>query len=142
MKLTDREKQILIKIAQGDCNKKIANDLFIAVSTARKHRQNIYRKIRVKNLAQLTAYAIDFQYVENSDFTSIKLNKKPTRRETQFMELASQGLPDKQIAIKMRVAYSTARKHRENIYLKMGFRNIAELTAFYKFNTLQMPNKR
>lgn len=51
----------------------------------------------------------------------------------QFLGLVSKGLCDRQIATQMSVAYSTARKHRENIYLKLGFNSPAEMVVFYQF---------
>jgi len=48
-----REKQILQLIAAGLTNNEIAEKLFIAAITVKKHRQNILEKTDCKNLTQL-----------------------------------------------------------------------------------------
>ncbi len=55
--LTDREKDILRRIAQGKSNKEIADELFISARTADTHRTNIKRKLRLTTLSQLIHYA-------------------------------------------------------------------------------------
>lgn len=45
--LTQREKEILELIAQGQMNKEVANTLSISLGTVKKHVQNIYDKLHV-----------------------------------------------------------------------------------------------
>jgi DNA-binding NarL/FixJ family response regulator len=47
--LSKRENELLDMLAQGKRIKEIADDLFIAVSTVRKHIRNIYEKLQVKS---------------------------------------------------------------------------------------------
>ncbi|MBQ6074432.1 MAG: hemerythrin domain-containing protein [Bacteroidales bacterium] len=56
--LSDREKEILISVAQGLLNKEIADRHNISINTVITHRKNITRKIGIKTVAGLTAYAI------------------------------------------------------------------------------------
>lgn len=56
--LTERERQILSRIARGLDNNAIAAELHISVLTVRTHRQNIMRKAGASNAAQLASYAI------------------------------------------------------------------------------------
>ena len=56
--LTDREKEILISVAQGLLNKEIADRHNISINTVITHRKNITRKIGIKTVPGLTAYAI------------------------------------------------------------------------------------
>lgn len=80
MKLTSREIEVLIKIAHGNSNKHIAKDLLISVMTVRKHRQNLYKKLNVKNVAQLTRYAIDSEHIQNmANLIPRKANTNITR---------------------------------------------------------------
>lgn len=56
--LTRREKEILIKIADGLTNQQIADLLFVDVSTVNSHRKNMLSKYDVQNTAQLIKLAI------------------------------------------------------------------------------------
>jgi DNA-binding NarL/FixJ family response regulator len=47
--LSKRENELLDMLAQGKRIKEIADDLFIAVSTVRKHIRNIYDKLQVQS---------------------------------------------------------------------------------------------
>jgi DNA-binding NarL/FixJ family response regulator len=56
--LTPREGQIVSMIAAGLGNREIAQRLCISLPTARKHRENLMRKLDLHNAAELTAFAI------------------------------------------------------------------------------------
>ena len=56
--LSDREKEILVSVAQGLLNKEIADKHHISINTVITHRKNITRKIGIKTVPGLTAYAI------------------------------------------------------------------------------------
>ena len=56
--LSEREKEILISVAMGLLNKEIADKHHISINTVITHRKNITRKIGIKTVAGLTAYAI------------------------------------------------------------------------------------
>lgn len=56
--LSDREKEILTLIAQGMSNTEIGNKLSISPRTVDSHRQNLMKKLEVKNLAGLIRFAI------------------------------------------------------------------------------------
>ncbi|MCR5744518.1 MAG: helix-turn-helix transcriptional regulator, partial [Bacteroidales bacterium] len=56
--LSDREKEILVSVAMGLLNKEIADKHHISINTVITHRKNITRKIGIKTVAGLTAYAI------------------------------------------------------------------------------------
>ncbi|MDE7136286.1 MAG: helix-turn-helix transcriptional regulator, partial [Muribaculaceae bacterium] len=47
--LTDREKEILLLIKDGNPSKKIADILGISIHTVNRHRQNIIEKLSVGN---------------------------------------------------------------------------------------------
>jgi two-component system invasion response regulator UvrY len=57
-KLSDREYQILCMIARGKTVSEIALELFLSVKTVSTHRGHILQKMRMKNNAELTNYAI------------------------------------------------------------------------------------
>lgn len=56
--LTEREIEVLRKVAQGNANKEIADKLFISINTVITHRKNITEKLGIKTIAGLTVYAI------------------------------------------------------------------------------------
>ena len=56
--LTDREREVLVLIAEGQSNKEIANKLGIGVRTIETHRERIMRRLDIHSVAGLTKYAI------------------------------------------------------------------------------------
>ncbi len=58
MDLTNREREVLIHIAEGFSNKEIASRLNVGVRTVETHRERIMRKLNIRNVAGLTKFAI------------------------------------------------------------------------------------
>ena len=56
--LTKREEQVLQLIGQGFTIKRVAASLHITVATARKHRENLMRKLDAHSTAQLVLIAV------------------------------------------------------------------------------------
>lgn len=66
--LTDREREILSLIAQGDSNSKIAKKLHVTLKTVRNHVSNIYNKMQVTDRVQAVLRAREAGLgVEESD---------------------------------------------------------------------------
>ena len=57
--LTDREREVLVKIAQGLDNAEIARALGLSVKTVRNHASNIFAKLQVAHRAQAIVRARD-----------------------------------------------------------------------------------
>lgn len=57
--LTDREYQIMLMIAQGKTSAEIAEELSLSVKTISAYRISILEKLHLKNVAELTRYAIE-----------------------------------------------------------------------------------
>ena len=55
--LTRREQEIMVLLAQGLSNKKIAEKLFISPKTVENHRSNILRKLNIHSTLELVRYA-------------------------------------------------------------------------------------
>ena len=53
--ITDREREIILKVIQGKSNADIAGELFISLGTVKTHLHNIYRKIEVDSRYDLLA---------------------------------------------------------------------------------------
>ena len=57
-RLSDREKQVLKLIAEGNSNKEIADMLSLSVKTVIAHRANLMEKLDIHNRTDLVKYAI------------------------------------------------------------------------------------
>ncbi|HID52454.1 MAG TPA: LuxR family transcriptional regulator, partial [Anaerolineae bacterium] len=56
--LTEREREVLILIADGLTNAEIAERLGISVKTVDRHRENLMRKLNLHSRVDLVKYAI------------------------------------------------------------------------------------
>jgi DNA-binding NarL/FixJ family response regulator len=59
LKLTTREEEVLVLLAAGHSNRKIAESLFITRDTVRWHMRAIYRKLGVHDRWSVRSYAIE-----------------------------------------------------------------------------------
>ncbi len=57
-RLTDREREVLQLMTEGNSMKEIADMLSVSVKTVHTHRQNIMEKLDMHSTAELTKYAI------------------------------------------------------------------------------------
>jgi DNA-binding NarL/FixJ family response regulator len=60
-KLTSSETTILQLVGEGLTSREISQRLDISEATARKHRENIRRKLSIRNSAEMAAYAVRVQ---------------------------------------------------------------------------------
>jgi two-component system response regulator NreC len=56
--LTEREREVLQLIAEGNSNKEIATRLFLSVYTVETHRKNILDKLHLRGTSDLILYAV------------------------------------------------------------------------------------
>lgn len=56
--VTEREREVLTRVALGRSNKLIARELALSVKTVEKHRANLMRKLTLHNTAAVTRFAI------------------------------------------------------------------------------------
>ncbi len=56
--LTEREKEVLQLIAEGKSTKQIASSLNVSTKTIESHRRQVMGKLNIRNIADLTKYAI------------------------------------------------------------------------------------
>ena len=66
--ITNREKQILVQLAQGKTNKQISQVLMLSPSTVRNHISNIFTKLNISNRSQATAIAIYAGLLNSNSF--------------------------------------------------------------------------
>ena len=65
--LTSREREVLIRIADGMSNKEIAEVLGLGVRTVETHRERAMRKLNIHSVAGLTKYALAQGWVGLAD---------------------------------------------------------------------------
>lgn len=65
--LSDREYEVLCMIASGKTVSQIAEELCLSVKTVSTHRVRILEKMRMKNNAELTNYALKQNLIDISD---------------------------------------------------------------------------
>ena len=58
LSLTDREKQVLKLVAEGNSNKEVAQLLGISVKTAMSHRERVMQKLDIHNRTELVKFAL------------------------------------------------------------------------------------
>ncbi len=61
--LTEREREVLLLMAEGKTNQDIADTLFIALKTAKTHVSNILSKLEVSDRTQAVIYAFEHDLV-------------------------------------------------------------------------------
>ncbi|KAF1306207.1 response regulator transcription factor [Enterococcus saccharolyticus] len=61
--LTNREREVLMLIAQGKSNQEIADELFITLKTVKTHVSNILSKLEVEDRTQAAIYAFKHKLV-------------------------------------------------------------------------------
>ena len=61
--LSDREIEIIKLVVSGMTSMEIAEKLFLSEHTVKTHRKNIFRKVGINSVSQLTTFAINNQLV-------------------------------------------------------------------------------
>lgn len=62
-RLTAREREVVLLLAEGKSSKEVASTLKISVKTAETHRANIMRKLELHSVSELVRYAIRNQII-------------------------------------------------------------------------------
>jgi DNA-binding NarL/FixJ family response regulator len=61
--ISPREKEVLCLLAEGLNNKEVADRLFLSINTVACHRQNLMKKLKMKNAVELAKYALRKGYI-------------------------------------------------------------------------------
>jgi DNA-binding CsgD family transcriptional regulator len=123
--LTERERDVLFCLADGESNRQIARSLDIAPATARAHTRNVLSKLGVQSrvLAIASARPVQVPALEGSPISSL------TRREREVLGCMVEGLTRAAIAARLKVSPNTARTHVRNILAKLGVHSTPEAVA-------------
>ena len=62
--LSPREKEVISMLVDGKSMREVAQSLFISIDTVRFHSKNIYRKLKVRNQAELVAKTLREKLVQ------------------------------------------------------------------------------
>lgn len=66
-RLTSREREVLVAVADGSTNIEIADDLFVSAATVKSHVSSILTKLGLNNRAQAVAFAYESGLVKPGD---------------------------------------------------------------------------
>ena len=62
--LSDRELQVLIKLSRGRTTSEISEDLALSVSTVKTYKTRIFEKLGLRNVSDLTRFAIRYNLID------------------------------------------------------------------------------
>jgi DNA-binding NarL/FixJ family response regulator len=62
--LSEREREVLIRLARGFSNAEVADALSLSLHTVRTHRRNLMRKIGARSITEVVRYAYDQGWIE------------------------------------------------------------------------------
>ena len=65
--LSDREYQVLIMVASGKSMQEVADELSLSIKTVRTYRDRILEKMQIKNVVELTHYALQHGLIVTRD---------------------------------------------------------------------------
>jgi DNA-binding CsgD family transcriptional regulator len=77
--LTDREIEVLRRIAAGRSNREIADELSLSVRTVERHITNLYGKINARGRADATAYALFRGFITREELPDLVLDVTAAR---------------------------------------------------------------
>jgi DNA-binding NarL/FixJ family response regulator len=73
--LTNREREVLIHLADGLSNKEVASALGLGVRTVETHREHIMRKLNTRSVAGITKFAISSGLINLREETATSTNR-------------------------------------------------------------------
>ena len=66
--LTDREREVLLRVAQGYSNKEVAGQLTVSVKTVESHRANLMAKLGLHTRAEIVRHALQQGWLAEQSF--------------------------------------------------------------------------
>jgi DNA-binding NarL/FixJ family response regulator len=133
--LTEREREVLRRITNGQSTRQIAKGLDITPSTARTHAHNVLVKLGVRSRVQAAATAAPaaVPLPEPPDAASdADLLATLTLRERDVLAGMVDGLTRAAIAEQLCLSPHTVRTHARNILAKLGVHSTLEAAALIR----------
>src|SRR5215216_7511296 len=72
--LSERETEVLVRVARGRSNYQIATEMHLAESTVKRHLANIYQKVGVGSRSEATRLALQEMWIGISEITEADLD--------------------------------------------------------------------
>ncbi len=72
--LSERETEVLVRVARGRTNYQIANEMHLAEGTVKRHLANIYQKVGVGSRSEATRLALQEMWIGISEITQADLD--------------------------------------------------------------------
>ena len=63
--LSDREREVLARLARGETNRLIGDGMYISIHTVRAHVRSLMQKLNVANRVQAATYAFEHGLIDN-----------------------------------------------------------------------------
>jgi DNA-binding NarL/FixJ family response regulator len=133
--LTEREREVLRRIAHGQSTRQIAKGLAITPSTARTHAHNVLLKLGVHSRIQAVARAApipDPMPVPVPEPRDADPLGALTLREHEVLSCMVDGLTRASIADRLRLSPHTVRTHARNVLAKLGVHSTLEAAALVR----------
>jgi ATP/maltotriose-dependent transcriptional regulator MalT len=77
--VSEREAEVLLLVARGLSNRQIAQKLYLAESTVKRHLANVYPKLGVRSRGQATREALQRGLISAEDLTGARGADRPSR---------------------------------------------------------------
>lgn len=153
--LTNREIELLERLAMGACNAALAKQLSISVATVRTHLRNINVKLEARNRTHAVTLAYQLDIIDSSQASDDVHPTAPTapqrgaafgaglgaktdrnykgyaltRRELLLVRKLAEGLTNGELGSTLFVSASTVRAHLRSVYRKLGVENRTQAVA-------------
>ena len=86
--------------------------------------------------ACINRYNHQFNLKKAVDLNDFILCESLTKRENEVLQLSCMGLPIKQISSKLKISDRTVEKHRSNLMVKTGSKNLIEVIVYAYKNAI------
>ena len=130
--LTSREREVLALVGAGLSSREIAQSLGISPLTVRKHRANMLAALSLQSAAALRSHASQATQARHPAENEVRQASLAslqalTQREREVARHLTDGNTSKQIGKSLGISDLTVRKHRENIFRKLGIGSSVQL---------------
>jgi two-component system nitrate/nitrite response regulator NarL len=140
VRLSLRHRQILGLIADGARNEEIATLLELSPNTVKFHLRVLYERLGVRNRVQAA------RTLDPAGIACEELLAEPpaelarlSRREREVLELASEGLSNREIADRLIISANTVKFHLGNAYARLGVRGRVEAAGAVREHAVAEP---